>query len=1090
MTICRFMICMIFCPLLLSAQGLMKNIRAEQSGLRMADKIKISDDSFKEYMYYGNSSGVGVADFNNDGLTDIFFSANKTGFKLYLNKGNFQFNDVSVSAGVTGNGNWGTGVSIADINGDGLADIYVSHSGNYSEADSLKLSNELFINQGIDKTGVPHFKEMATSYGLDLPGSQTTQACFFDYDRDGDLDVFILNHAKNPYIVLNDVSYFHKDAIKNYSNRLLRNDNGHFIDVSAQAGIIGSSINFGLGITVCDMNNDGWPDIYSTSDFEERDNYYINQRNGTFKESLALSMNHISQFSMGIDVADINNDGLMDLVTVDMKPASSYRQKVIATQDNDDKFRNMMKMGFFAQYARNVLQLNQGIDEKGIPHFSEIGQLAGISATDWSWSPLLVDFDNDGQKDLFISCGFAYFDNLDISNKFVGAKIALTDQPLKLNSQFFKNKDGKSFSDVTARWKDNTERMSYAAAYADFDNDGKVDLVVSNLNEDPTLYKNTGAGSNYVSIKLKGKGMNSFAIGARVEVRTGTTTQVQELQPVRGYQSSQDPVLHFGLDKQAKADIIVTWPDGTVTELKEHACNRLVELDQKNASAKMIAGRQAGSLYKEISLPEAASFISKQNDHPDFKYQFTLPYKVSDPGQVVAEGDINGDGLMDYYIGGEAGTEKFFMMGGPDGLFKKQAAPWVELSDENRSAKITDIDKDGKPDLIVVSRKGSAAQPQQYDKDNAFICRVFQNKGNGDFTEIQNAFPGGSLPMQVIATGDIDHDGDDDLFLGGFASPLFFGRPTPSFVFRNDSKPGSFAFANITLSVLPSPILGMITSAEWKDMDHDNYPELFLAGEWMNCRLFKNNKGQLSDISQASGLSEDKGLWSFISPVDVNGDGHIDIIAGNAGLNNTFNAGKTHPMKLSMVRFADVASRSVPLVSCFYGDNKDYPVYYRDELLAAVQPLRKSFVVYETYARSTISDIYNVPGTKVDTVLSCNILASGVYVNDGNNKFSFHPFPAEAQVSRMNTTGYTKNNELVTAGNFFGYRTQFGMADAMPLVSMTGDGKSFTASYPDKTGLFSTGQVSKLFFYTFNHKERILVFRKNESPQIFERNEP
>lgn len=1081
---------MLFLPALLLAQGFMKNIRAEHSGLRMADKVPINDASFNEYMYYGNSNGVGVADFNNDGLTDIFFSANKTGFKLYLNKNNFQFSDISSNAGVTGNGNWGTGVSIVDINGDGLTDIYVSHSGNYSAADSLKLSNELFINQGNDKTGVPHFKEMARVYGLDLPGSQSTQACFFDYDRDGDLDVFILNHAKNPYIVLNDISYFHKDAIKNYSNRLLRNDNGHFTDVSAQAGIIGSSINFGLGVTVCDMNNDGWPDIYSTSDFEERDNYYINQRNGTFKESLALSMNHISQFSMGIDVADINNDGLMDLVTVDMKPPSSYRQKVTATQDNDDKFRNMMKLGFFAQYARNVLQLNQGVDDKGVPHFSEIGQLAGISATDWSWSPLLVDFDNDGRKDLFISCGYAYFDNLDISNKFAGTNTVKTDQPLKLNSQFFKNQNGKSFSDVTARWKEHSERMSYAAAYADFDNDGKVDLVVSNLNEDPTLYKNTGAGANYVSLKLKGKGMNSFAIGARVEVRTGTITQVQELQPVRGYQSSQDLILHFGLDKQTKADITVTWPDGTTTELKDHVCNRLVELDQKNASAGMIANKKPARLYKEINLPGAVSFISKQNDHPDFKYQFTLPYKVSDPGQVVAEGDINEDGLMDYYIGGEAGTEKFFMMGTADGLFTKQAAASFELSDENRSAKITDIDKDGKPDLIIVSRRGSATQPQQYDKDNAYVCRIFQNKGNGEFVEIQNAFPTGSLPMQVIATGDMDHDGDEDLFLGGYVSPLFFGRSMPSFVFRNDSKPGSFSFTNITLDVLPSPMLGMITSAEWKDMDNDNYPELFLAGEWMNCRLFKNNKGRLSDISQVSGLSEDKGLWSFFSPVDVNGDGHIDIIAGNAGLNNTFNAGKTHPMKLAMVRFGDAPSRSVPLVSCFYGDNKDYPVYYRDELLAAVQPLRKSFVVYETYARSSMNDLYNIPGTKVDTVLSCNILASGVYMNDGHDKFSFHPFPEESQVSRMNVAGFTKNKELLAGGNFFGYRTQFGMADAMPLVSMTGNGKTFTASYPDKTGLFSTGQVSKLFFYTFNNKERILVFRKNESPQIFERNEP
>lgn len=1076
-------------PAFSQQQPQFKKISPNQSAITFVNKLEVNDSKFFDYNDYGNSSGVGVGDFNNDGLTDIFFSGNKVPFKLYLNEGDFHFKDVTSQAGVAGNGNWGTGVSIVDINGDGLLDIYVSHSGNYSFADSNKLCNELFINQGKDAGGVPHFKEMAKAYGLDLPGSQTTQVVFFDYDNDGDLDAFVLNHAKNTYIVLYDAAYFQKNPNKNYANRLLRNDGGHFTDVSRQAGILGSNINFGLGVIVSDINNDGWPDLYCTSDFEERDYLYINQHDGTFKESLASSMGHISNFSMGVDIADINNDGLLDLMTVDMKPPSNYRQKVIATQDNDDKFRNLVKLGFYAQYPRNMLQLNQGIDINGVPHFSEIGQMAGVAATDWSWSPLFADFDNDGWKDLFISCGYANNDNLDVKNRYRTGE-ELPNQSLPLTSQFFKNQEGQGFVNVTNQWKKKEESLSYGAVYADFDNDGALDLVIANINDTPLVLKNTGGGGNYLSIKLNGTGLNRFAIGAKVFVQNGAQQQVQELQPVRGYESSQDYILHFGLGKQTTANIRVIWPDGTVSEIKDQACNRLVELQQVTAAAPAPAEKKPAALYRQINLPEASTFISKQNDHPDFKYQFTLPYKVSDAGQVVAMGDINGDGLMDYYIGGEAGTEKFFMMGTKEGLFTKFDPGCFEATDDNMSAVITDIDKDGNPDLIIVSRKGSNTQPQVYDKDTIYVSRVYQNTGNGKFLEVPGALSGISSPMRTIAAGDIDKDGDTDIFIGGYTTPMTFGRGGASFVFRNDSKPGKISFTNITANVLPSPYLGMVTSAEWKDMDQDGFPELLIAGEWMSCRLLKNKNGRLSDISTQAGLSKYNGLWSFISAIDVNGDGHLDIVAGNVGLNNPFNADSTHFMKLHLLNVGNDVTRSVPVVSCFYNDNKEYPVYYRDELLAAVQPLRKVFVDYDLYAKTTMPDLIKLSAATEDTLLTCNTLVSGVFLNDGHDHFNFLPFPAQGQESRINAVTQTEINGLVAGGNFFGYRTQFGMEDAMPLILLKNTNRQLEAMDPSVTGLFTTGQVSRLIFYTFNNKERILVFRKNESPQIFESNHP
>ena len=1093
-----------------SDESCFQDVPAEYSGLHFFNKVLIKNPMVateNDYLYEANASGVGVGDFNNDGLTDIFFCGYKTAHRLYINTGKFVFKDVSDSAGIDGNSTFGTGVSVVDINGDGLLDIYVSHSGNYK--DPAKLENELFINLG-NENGIPRFKESAREYGLNLPGSQTTQVVFLDYDHDGDLDAFVLNHGLKPYELFQPASFYHQNVNPNISNRLLRNDNGHFTDVTKEAGIEGANLNMGLGVVVSDFNNDGWPDIYCSNDFFEQDFFYINQRDGTFKESGANSFGHFSFFSMGVDAADYNNDGLVDVVSLDMKPLSNYRQKTTVNTDNEDEQSRLTGLGFQLQYSRNMLQLNQGVDMHGVPHFSEISQFSGVWATDWSWSPLFADFDNDGWKDLFISSGYVDDQSLDRRNNFIktsnNGDRSKSDDPLfisslKSNSFFFRNGQNNVFNDVTKNWKPENPQMSYGAAYADFDNDGALDLVICNINNPPTLLRNrkAAAGNNYLSIRLQQKGKNPFALGAKVQIKTAKTTQLQELEPVRGYESSQDYTLHFGLGKEPSADVSIFWPDGSVTEKRAVAANWQIVIKKEDEVPLKKAVTPKTFSFTEIPLTNKDSFLSKQFDHPDLKYQFSLPYKVSDFGQVVAQGDVNGDGIPDYYIGGEAGADKVFMMGNASGQFSRLDPGIFEKGDDNSAALLVDLDKDGDLDLLVTSRKGRVKQPQLYYSDTIFVCRVYENTGKGIFRELTNALPAVTKPCKVIAAGDMDNDGDEDLFIGGYSLPLGVGNNTRSYILRNDSKPGSILFTDVTQQVLPNENMGMVSSAEWKDMDGDHFPELLVAGEWMSCRYFRNKKGKLSDISAAAGLKGYEGLWTQILAVDINGDGNIDLVVGNAGLNNQFNASMNHPLRLYMIDFEngrDGQHTPIPLMSMYYEDGKEYPSVFRDELLASAQRLRSVFTDYDSYGKTTMAELITKTGAKIDTQFLCNTLQSGVFINDGKNHFSFTPLPQYAQYSRVNTVtplhkSGTPVPDLLVGGNFFSYKMQFGRQDALPILLIKNNPreKGLEALTPQITGLFSSGQVSGLFLYTFNKKKRLLVFRKNEAPQLFEYHE-
>ncbi|HEX9511626.1 MAG TPA: VCBS repeat-containing protein [Puia sp.] len=1101
-----------------------------QTGIYFLNKI-VEDDSLNvmRYEYLYNGAGVGIADFNNDGLNDIFFSGNTGPDKLYLNKGNFKFQDITRQAHVAGNGTWSTGVSIADVNGDGLMDIYVCHSGKYD--DSTKLSNELFICQGI-KDGIPVFKEMAKEYGLDAPGTQSTQAVFFDYDKDGDLDMFLLNHSNHTYNPFLNTRKTRATPDFHFGNRLFRQDRDaaghiHFTDVTLSAGIVNNPLNFGLSVTVSDVNKDGWPDIYTTSDYSEKDCFYLNNRDGTFTESLEQSFTHISKYSMGSDIADYNNDGRPDVITLDMLPEDNHRQKLLKGADEYDQYHLLLDSGYYHQQMRNMLHLNQGIDEKGHLRFSEIGQLAGISNTDWSWAALLADFDNDGWKDLFISNGYLRdFTDLDFLKYTVpDAKMAAARQgnqnfktydlvgkmpSNKLSNYIFHNNKDLTFTNVTADWGLNKLTVSNAAAYADLDNDGDLDLVVCNNNEPALVYRNNEnelRKNHYIKLRLTGKGLNTKAYGAKATLTTADgISQYQELYPVRGYQSSMAPELFFGFPKdQSIRQISITWPDDKETVLKDPAADQTLEVKEEDLpaagtrdSVAAAPGNQppaspnqpavpARKIFSDITASSGLNFRHHEDDFVDFKDEVLLPYQLSRQGPALAKADVNGDGLEDIFLGGAIGQAGQLYLQTKDGRFiLAPSQPWAANTDhEQVNALFFDADRDGDMDLYIVS--GGNEYP---DQSTGYQDQLYINDGKGNFTKAPpDALPPMLSSKFAIAAGDFDNDGDLDLFIGGRGLPGSFPLPSKSYILRNDSRNGLIRFTDVTEEVNGDLRLpGMVTTASWTDIDNDHYPELLIAGDWMSVRLFQNDKGKLSDVSARAGLTGLSGMWSSITPADVNGDGRIDFILGNCGINNQFKASATQPMTLYVADFD--GNGTLDPILCYYIQGKSYPMASRDELLDQIVPLRKKFVKYSSYADATIEDIFPPEKIAQAKVLRCDQLASGILYNQGDGHFSFTPLPLQAQFSRI--FGAVADDfdgdglkDILVGGNFFPYRTQLGRDDAglgmlLKGSGVKGTGQEFRAIDPVLSGCYIGGDTRGMVEVKNNAGVRMLIIAKND----------
>ncbi|MBS1666736.1 MAG: VCBS repeat-containing protein [Bacteroidetes bacterium] len=1061
----------------------------------------VKEDEFYNiltYEYLYNGGGVAVGDLNGDGLPDLMFTGNMVPNKLYLNKGNFQFQDITDKAGVAGRSKWKTGVVMADVNGDGLLDIYVCYSGPGSDADRR---NELYINQGL-KDGLPVFKESAQEYGLGAPGTYTTTVVFFDMDNDGDLDMLMVNHADMFYN-----PYFKTDKLRStrnpkFGNRLYRNDNGHFTDISEQAHIDGSGLNFGLSASISDVNNDGWADIYVTNDYDERDFLYLNNHDGTFREVLSTSASHISEFAMGSDIADYNNDGLPDIMVLDMLPENNHRQKLLKGADGYDKYMMRAKAGFHLQQMRNTLQLNNGNDSSGAPIFSEVGQFASVSATDWSWSPLFADFDNDGWKDLFISDGiFRDITNLDFV-KYTSGYSAQYIQPdqdktqmwelvqkmpsTKLSNYLYKNNHELGFTNVTEDWGLTKKSVNNGAAYADLNNDGNLDLIINNLNDKATVYKNAapqGTSAHYIKIRLKGKGKNTFGIGAKVFVRTAHGKQMQEEYTSRGFQSSVDPIMHIGLGADSIIQSIkVKWVGGKESKLQNIKADTLLIIDE-NGSSESIDSTKSSKvppLFKDITDNIGFSFADQQSTFVDFKISPLLPYQLSKIGPCIAKGDVNGDGLEDLFVGGTSGKERFLYLQNKEGKFVLAAnQPW----NNNKTPAIADalfFDADGDGDLDLYLVSGGADFPLN---DKNYQDLFFENDGHGNFKELPDALPTENQSGTIVRAADINKDGLPDLFIGSGYKPGFFPESSGSFILLNKSVPGKIKFEKDrtqTDSCFTRP--GMVTDALWLDINKDGQKDLILVGQFMPITVLENHHGKLVNATEAYGLSGTSGWWCRLAADDFDNDGDTDIVVGNLGLNTQFNASAKEPFT---VTYSDFFNNGIiePII-CYYNQGISYPYLSRDEMVAEMPVLQKKFLHYADYADATLNDVFTHEQLQQAKTVDIKNLQSVFLKNEGNKKFTITTLPASAQLSAINgimsmDVDHDGNKDIVLAGNFYPFRVQMGPSDAGIGLVLKGDGKgNFQAMPYSESGLLIKGDVRNLIGLR-TAKGMLLVAAKN-----------
>jgi hypothetical protein len=985
-------------------------------------------------------------------------------------------------------------------------DIYVCHSGKFS--DSEKLCNELFINQGI-KNSIPVFKEMAKEYGLDAPGTQSTQAAFFDYDNDGDLDMFLLNHSNNSYDPFLNTHKQRATPNFKYGNRLFRNNlksrsenSTVFTDVTLQSGIINNALNFGLSVTISDINKDGWPDIYTTSDYTEKDCYYVNNHDGTFTESLEKSFAHISKYSMGADIADYNNDARPDVFTLDMLPEDNHRQKLLKGPDDYDKYHLLADSGFYYQQMRNMLQLNEGEDENKNVRFSEIGQLTGVSNTDWSWSGLFSDFDNDGWKDLFISNGYLRdYTNMDFLKFAVAdAKIAAAKQgnqnfqtyelvqqmpSNKLTNYIFQNNQNLTFTNKTNDWGIYKLTVSNAAAYADLDNDGDMDLVVCNNNEPALIYRNNANGllhHNYIKLRLTGSGLNTKALGAKIEIITPDSShQYQELYPVRGYQSTVNTDILFGLGSNiAVQQIKITWPNNKETVLKNITANQTINLKETDAADAEKQTVNTPRFFTDVTATTGINFTHRENDFIDFKAEPLLPYQLSKQGPALAKADVNGDGLEDIFIGGAIGQSAKLFLQTEDGKFVQSSSqPWAtDSSSEDVNAVFFDANNDGFADLYVVSGGN-----EYEDTSPEYQDRIYLNDGKGNFTKAIDALPQMLSSKYAVAAGDFDNDGYTDLFVGGRGIPGSFPLPSKSYLLHNDSKNGNIHFSDVTDNICSALRLpGMITAACWTDINNNQYPDLLIAGDWMPVMLFNNDKGKLKDISAEAGLKNTSGMWASVTPADVDGDGKIDFIVGNCGYNNQFKASEKEPMTMYVSDF-DNDGLIDPIV-CYYIDGKSYPMASKDELLDEMPSLKKKYVHYSDYADATISDIFSKQQISKAKTFSCSQFASGILFNNGDKHFEFKPFPLRAQFSKVYsavTDDFDNDGqkEILIAGNFYSYKTELGRDDAgLGLLIKTDKNRNIKTIAPSESGCYIDGDVRAMTEIK-NASGKLIVIAKN-----------
>lgn len=1067
------------------------------TGIKFKNLLKETEEfNVLEYGYLYNGGGVAIGDLNNDGLADIYFTGNMVGSRLYVNQGNWEFEEMAEKAGVFAEGLWNTGVTMADVNADGFLDIYVCRS---AAKDPQKRRNQLFINNG-DLT----FTEKGAEYGVDDSG-YSTQGAFFDYDRDGDLDLYLLNHSTQEYAGFGQITPQLKNK-KNtaYSDKLYQYNNGKFTDVSDSAGLISNVLGFGLGIAISDINNDTWPDIYVSNDYNEQDYLYINNQNGSFTESLEDYIGHTSLFSMGSDIADINNDGYTDIMTLDMLPEDNYRQKMVSGPDNYDKYSLLVKSGFYNQSMRNMLQLNN----KGVS-FSEIGQMAGISNTDWSWASLFADLDNDGYKDLFITNGYKRdYTNMDFMNYAVqeklnenktGKRTAIMQLLEKIPSTVvenytYNNTGNLSFNKVNSEWGLDQKSLSNGAAYADLDNDGDLDLVVNNIEQEPFIYRNNSelhTQNHFLKVKLQGDNANTFGIGSRVEVSLEDQKIVQEMMPTRGYQSSVGFNLVFGLGEKKEIESLkVIWPDGKIQTLNNLKANQLITLDQKNANTPQQENVKPAAVYfSNVTLDSIVSYDHVENAFIDFKREQLLPHLLSTQGPKMAAADVNGDGLEDVFISGAKGSPGKLFRQSRTGKFlsSNEAIFSNDANSEDLDALFFDADNDGDSDLYVVS--GGADFNLE---DENLADRLYINDGRGNFKKNALALPPMRSSGSCVSSGDFDGDGDLDLFVGGRMEPGLYPNAPRSYILQNN---GHGKFTDVTSKINEDLVRpGMVTDALWTDFNGDNSLDLILVGEWMNIRIYGNNNGQLTELTADSGLGDTYGWWNSIEAADFDNDGDQDYVLGNFGLNSQLKASIDEPVTLYVKDFDENGFQDPILCSYIMGES--YPVFSKDDLVGQLNGLKSRYVNYSDYADQKMTDIFEEQDLKDARLLKAVTFASSYMENMGNGTFKLSPLPETAQFAPaygilIHDFNADKKMDILIAGNFFGTRVKYGRYDANKGVLLLGDGQGkFKTVNNEDSGLHLNGEVRDISKLELSNGEEIILFaQNNEALQVYKINE-